>query len=420
MARRRGFRTVGRCPSGSVRAMRSEQGADPTRRRRGGWLLALAIMAGAGGAYAWHHREQATAAKPAARAPAPVPVTLAQVEQGPLAKVLGGLGTVQAYNTVQVRTRVDGEILKIGFREGQVVRKGELLAQIDPRPFQAALDQARAKKAQDEANVKNARADLERYTKLGDYASRQQTETQGATVNQLTAQIAGDQAAIDNAATQLSYATIQAPIDGVTGFRLIDVGNIVNAAQQTAIVTITQVEPIFVVYTAPEEQLGEVMRALAAGPVPVEAWSSDGMAKLSEGRLDLVNNQVDTATGTIRLKASFANKDHALWPGVSVSTKMRTGTIPDAVTVPDDAVQHGPKGLYAFVVDDQSRAHMQPITVGRSTDGRTQVTAGLSPGQTVVWRGQSRVQEGASVAEAKPAGAAHSADNAALASSEAR
>lgn len=404
--------------------MRSQQGADAARPRRGGWLLALAILASAGGAYAWRNREHPAAPKPAARAPAPIPVTLARVEQGPLAVVLGGLGTVQAYNTVQVRSRVDGQIETIAFREGQVVKKGDLLAQIDPRPYQAALEQAKAKKAQDEANVKNARADLERYTKLGDYASRQQTDTQTATVNQLTAQIAGDQAAIDNATTQLSYATIKAPIDGVTGFRLIDVGNIVNAAQQTAIVTIAQVEPIAVVYTAPEEQLGEVMRALAAGTVPVEAWSTDGMTRLSEGRLDLVNNQVDTATGTVRLKASFANADHALWPGLSVSTKMRTGTIPDAVTVPDDAVQHGPKGLYAFVVDDRSRAHMQPIAVGRSTDGRTQVTQGLSPGQTVVWRGQSRVQEGALVAEAKPAGSSHStadaADNAALASSEAR
>ncbi|WP_425352580.1 efflux RND transporter periplasmic adaptor subunit [Methylobacterium terrae] len=384
------------------------------KRRRGGWLLALVVLAGAGGAYAWHRHEEAGAAKPAARAPAAVPVTFAQVEQGPLAVVLGGLGTVQAYNTVQVRSRVDGEILKIGFREGQVVRKGDLLAQVDPRPYQAALDQAKAKKTQDEANLKNAKADLERYTKLGDYASRQQTETQGAQVSQLTAQVASDQAAIDNATTQLSYATIQAPIDGVTGFRLIDVGNIVNAAQQTAIVTITQVEPIFVVYTAPEERLREVTKALAAGPVPVEAWSTDGAAKLSEGRLDLVNNQVDTATGTIRLKASFANKDHALWPGLSVSTRMRTGTIPDAVTVPDDAVQHGPKGLYAFVVDDQKRAHMQPITVGRSDGGRTEVTKGLSSGQTVIWRGQSRVQEGALVAESRPAG------NAALAQSEAR
>ncbi|WP_288585339.1 efflux RND transporter periplasmic adaptor subunit [uncultured Methylobacterium sp.] len=412
--------------------MRSEQGADATKRRRGGWLLALAILAGAGGAYAWQ-RERAHPPKAAAsRGPEPVPVTLAKVEQGPLGVVLSGLGTVQAYNTVQVRSRVDGEILKIGFREGQVVKKGDLLAQVDPRPYQAALDQAKAKKAQDEANVKNAKADLERYTKLGDYASRQQTETQGAQVNQLTAQIAGDQAAIDNAATQVSYATIQAPIDGVTGFRQIDVGNIVNAAQQTAIVTITQVEPIFVVYTAPEEQLREVSKALAAGPVPVEAWSTDGMTKLSDGRLDLVNNQVDTATGTVRLKASFANRDHALWPGLSVSTRMRTGTVPDAVTVPDDAVQHGPNGLYAFAVDDGMKARMQPIVVGRANDGRTQVLKGLTPGQTVVWRGQSRVQDGTLVAEAKPAadakpaagpkpGApARQADNAALTQSEAR
>ncbi|GJD53272.1 Multidrug resistance protein MdtA [Methylobacterium crusticola] len=386
--------------------MSSGQSAGPRKRRRGGWLLVAAVLAG-GGYYGWQRTHEA-GAKPAAaaRAPAPVPVSLAQVEQGPFALVLGSLGTVQAYNTVQVRTRVDGEILKVAFREGQVVRKGDLLVQVDPRPYQAALDQARAKKTQDEANLKNARADLERYTKLGDYASRQQTETQGATVSQLTAQIASDQAAIDNATTQLSYATILAPIDGVTGFRLIDVGNIVNAAQQTAIVTITQVEPIFVVYTAPEDQLREIAKALAAGPVPVEAWSTDGMTRLSEGRLDLVNNQVDTATGTIRLKASFANKDHALWPGLSVSTRMRTGTIPEAVIVPDDVVQHGPNGLYAFVVDGEKKAHAQPVAVGRSTDGRTVVLKGLSPGETVVWQGQSRVQEGSRVAEVRPGGGA--------------
>ncbi|RVU21659.1 efflux RND transporter periplasmic adaptor subunit [Methylobacterium oryzihabitans] len=389
-----------------------ETGRTRTPRRRGGWLILAAVLAGAAGTYGWQ-RLHAPAEKPAARAPAPVPVTLARVEQGPFGVVLGGLGTVQAYNTVQVRSRVDGAIERIGFREGQVVARGDLLAQVDPRPYQAALDGARAKKTQDEANLKNARADLERYTKLGDYASRQQTDTQGAQVSQLTAQIAADQAAIDNAATQLSYASIQAPIAGVTGFRLIDVGNIVTAAQQTAIVTITQVEPIFVVFTAPEDELRGIAGALAAGPVPVEAWSTDGRTRLSEGRLDLVNNQVDTATGTVRLKASFDNRDHALWPGLSVSTRMRIGTVADAVTVPDDAVQHGPNGLYAFVVEDGT-ARLRPVAVGRSESGRTRVLKGLSPGETVIWRGQSRVQEGAAVAETRPAGSA------ALAQDEAR
>ena len=183
---------------------------------------------------------------------------------------------------------------------------------------------------------------------------------------QLTAQVASDQAAIDNAATQLGYATIRAPIDGVTGFRQVDIGNIVNASGQTPIVTITQVEPIFVVFTAPEDQLPAITAALRKGDVPVEAWSSDGLTKLAEGKLALFNNQVDTATGTIRLKAVYENKNHALWPGLSVSTKMRVGTVALATTVPDNAIQHGPDGLFAFAVDDTDRAHQRALKAGET------------------------------------------------------
>ena len=251
--------------------------------------------------------------------------------------------------------------------------------------------------------LKNARVDLERYTKLGEYASRQQTETQASTVAQLTAQVTSDQAAIDNAQTQVGYATVRSPLDGITGFRLVDVGNIANASTQTAIVTITQVESIFVVFTAPEDQLREITAALAKGTVPVEAWSTDGQTKLSEGHLALVNNQVDTATGTVRLKAAFDNKDHALWPGLSVSTRMRVGIVANALTIPDDAVQHGPKGLFAFSVDESGKARQQAITVGRTNEGRTLVTKGLTAGQRVIQEGQYRVQTGSLVTDPQEA-----------------
>lgn len=356
-------------------------------------LLGLAIVAGGAYGYARFTETGVKTTKPAA-APAPVPVTMGTVDRAPFALMLNGLGTVQAYNTVQVRTRVDGEIQRVDFREGQGVHRGDVLVQVDPRPYQAALDQAKAKKDQDIANLGNVKADLARSMGLGAYASRQQVETQTAQVAQLTAQVASDQAAIDNATTQVGYATVRAPIDGVTGFRQVDIGNIVNAAGQAAIVTITQVEPIFVVFTAPEDQLQAIITALKAGAVPVEAWSTDGLTKLSTGSLALFNNQVDTATGTVRLKARYENGDHALWPGLSVSTRMRIGVVADAATVPDDAVQHGPEGLYAFVVDGNERARQRSFTAGRSNAGRTQVLSGLSPGERVITAGQYKVQDG--------------------------
>ncbi|MEE7447806.1 efflux transporter periplasmic adaptor subunit [Methylobacterium radiotolerans] len=372
----------------------------PAPRRSGAAGLVLLLLAVAGGGAYGYTRLNQPVVKPKAAAPLPVPVTLGTVEQGPFALVSNGLGTVQAYNTVQVRTRVDGEIHHVAFREGQTVHKGDVLVQIDPRPYQAALDQAKAKKEQDTANLGNAKADLVRYTGLGAYASRQQTETQTALVAQLTAQVASDQAAIDNATTQLGYATIRAPIDGVTGFRQVDIGNIVNAAGQTPIVTITQVEPIFVVFTAPEDQLPAITGALKAGDVPVEAWTSDGLTKLADGKLALFNNQVDTATGTIRLKAVFENRNHALWPGLSVSTKMRVGTVAVATTVPDDAIQHGPDGLFAFVVDDANRARQRALKAGRSDLGRTRILSGdLRPGERVIVAGQYKVQDGSLVAD---------------------
>jgi len=307
---------------------------------------------------------------------------------------------VQAFNTVQVRTRVDGQITRIAFKEGQFVKAGDTLVEIDPRPYQATLDQAKAKKAQDEANLANANLDLQRFTKLGEFATRQQTDTQRSTVAQLTAQIAADTALIETAQTQLDYATVKAPISGVAGLRQVDVGNIVNASTQTGIVTIVQIEPIAVIFTAPEDQLPDIKAALGVAPPKTIALSTDGKRVLSTGTLALINNQVDTSSGTIRLKGVFDNKDHALWPGQSVSTRLLVATLKDATVVPDDAVQHGTDGLYAFTVDKDNKAALRKVKVTRSFDGRSVIDEGLSPGEQVITAGQYKVQPGSLVTSA--------------------
>lgn len=386
-----------------------------TASRTLSWCLAAAVLLG-GGYLGWRHfhADRHDAADTAsAKAGSPVPVTVARVETADFPVYLEGLGTVQGFNTVVVRTRVDGQIDTIAFKEGQLVKQGDLIARIDPRPFQAALDQATAKKDQDEASLANAKLDLKRYTDLGEFAARQQTDTQRALVRQATAQVEADTAAIASARTQLDYTSIRAPIAGVTGFRQVDQGNIVNAATQTGIVTIAQIEPIAVIFTAPEEKLPDIKAALAVAPPPVIALSSDGKKLLSRGTLALINNQVDTASGTIRLKAVFDNADHALWPGQSVSTRLLVATLKDAVVVPDDAVQRGSGGLYALAVGADDKAALRSIAIGASTDGRTVVEKGLSPGERVIVAGQYRVQPGSpvavTVADAAPAGQAKGA-----------
>ncbi len=374
-----------------------------TTRPRFRWISLILLAVLLGGSYAALRHYSGGSSKAQAdksRGPAPIPVKIASVEKSDFPVYLTGLGTVQGFNTVVVRTRVDGQIDRIAFTEGQIVKQGDLLAQIDPRPFQAALDQAKAKKAQDEANLANANLDLQRYTKLGEFATKQQTDTQRSTVQQLTAQIAADEAAIANAQTQLDYTTVKAPIAGVVGFRQVDKGNIVNASTQTGIVTIAQIEPIAVIFTAPEQHLVDINDQLAKHPLEVDAYTSNGKRLLSKGTLAVVNNQVDTTSGTIRLKAVFDNKDHLLWPGLSVSTRLLVTTLQNATVVPDDAVQHGVDGLYAFAVGTDNKAEARKIKVGSSIDGRTVIEDGLSPGDRVIVAGQYKVQPGSVVASA--------------------
>ena len=371
------------------------------------WLwLALAAAAAILVAF-WVWRAYFDGAKPssdAAAAPPPIPVTVAQAREADFPVYLTGLGVVEPYDTVTVSSRVDGEITKVDFKQGQMVKEGDILAEIDPRPYQATLDEAVAKKNADEANLKNAQLNLERYTTLSkeDFSTKQQLDAQQATVDQLEAQIKGDQAAIDSAQTQLSYTTIRSPLSGKTSFRLVDPGNIVHASATTGIVTIVKLQPISVVFTAPEEDVTRINDALARGVVPVTAMSSDGLTTLSQGHLALVNNSVDQSSGDIRMKATFANTDNALWPGLSVSTRLLVDTLKHVLVVPQDAVQRGPNGLYAYVVGDGDKVEMHDIKVAQEGDGLSVVSRGLTAGQNVVTEGQYRLQEG-SVVQPNPA-----------------
>ncbi len=361
-------------------------------------LVAVAVAVSAGGYFVYDH---ASRAKPTARSGQEqgIPVSVAVVGQSNFPVLLSGLGTVQPFNTVTVRSRVDGEITNIAFKEGNIVKAGDLLAQIDSRPYRAAVDQATAKKAQDEATLSNSQLDLQRYQTLArqDFASRQQLDTQQATVAQQTALVQADQAALENAQTQLAYTEIKAPIDGRVGFRLADQGNIVTAASQSGIVTITQVQPISVVFTLPESQINRINDAMKRGNVVVTALSADGSRQLARGTLAVINNQVDTTTGVIQLKATFANPDNVLWPGQSVSMKVLVDTLQNVVVVPQSAVQHGQQGLWAYVVNDQKRVEARPIDVGEGNSDNAVVTKGLSAGERVVTAGQYRLQNGSPI-----------------------
>ena len=381
---------------------------DLSKIRRYAWIGALALAALL--LFAWRAavQRQADAATP--KAPPAIAVDTAAVTHADVPIYLSGLGTVQAFYTVTVTARVDGELQKVAFTEGQTVHKGDLLAQIDPRPNQAAYEQAIATKAKDAAQLANAKRDFERYTILQpqDLASKQTVDTQRAMVDQLTAQVQVDQAMIDNARTQLDYTRITSPIDGRTGIRLVDPGNIVRAAATTGIVVVTQVQPISVIFTLPEEDLAAVNTALSAGPVNVTTVSRDGGTELDQGTLTLVDNQIDQTTGTAKLKATFSNARNTLWPGQYVNARVLVRTERNVLTLPTTAVQLGPNGPFTYVVKPDSTVEVRPLKIGEESGGLTVVHTGLALNERVVTSNQYRLQAGvhvrAATAEATASG----------------
>ena len=379
------------------------------------WVLGIAVvlLVAGGIAIALDGHSTAQQARPPS-APPLVPVSTARVVKQDVPIYLKGLGSVQAFNAVLVRARVDGTLMQFPVTEGQEVKQGDLIAVIDPRPFQAALDAAMAKKGQDEAQLSNAKLDLQRYAMLAkqDFASRQQVDTQQSQVSQFTAAIAGDDAAIEMAKVNLSYCFITSPVQGRVGLRQVDPGNLVHANDAAGIVTITQIHPISALFTLPQDALPTISMAMEKGKLPVVAFAADDRTQLDVGTLLTPDNSIDAGTGTIKLKATFPNPHNTLWPGQFINARLQLGTEPGALTVPSVAVQHGPTGLYAYVVGADSAVSRQTLVVSRDDGTLAVVATGLTEGQQVVTAGQSRLQAGTKVAvndAASPAAGAQAA-----------
>ncbi len=337
-----------------------------------------------------------------ARADGPVPVVASQAKLADVPVWLEGVGSAKARNLVTVRPQVDGKILSVDFKEGQEVKKGDLLAQIDPVTFKAQLDQAVAKKALDEVQLATAKRDLERYTSLSaNVIAAKTVDTQRALVAQLEAQIKSDDAAIDNARAILGYASVVAPISGRTGMRMVDVGNLVRASD-AGIVVITEVQPISVLFTLPQQDLPDINRAVAKRALKVEALETDSKTVLDTGELEVIDNQVDQTTGTIRLKADFPNKDLQLWPGQFVNVRLLLDTLEQVVVVPTSAVQRGPEGTFVYVVGADNKASVRPISVGQQDEKLAVITKGLGASDTVVTTGFARLKNGAEVIVTTP------------------
>lgn len=332
----------------------------------------------------------------------PVSSGVATIKDVPV--YLNGVGSAKARNTVTVRPQVDGKILSINFKEGQDVKKGDLLARIDPATYQAQYDQAVAKKALDEAQLTNAKLDLERYGKLTTLSVAQKTiDTQRALVQQLTAQLKQDDAAIANARAVLDYTTILSPIDGRTGIRMVDEGNLVRGSDASSgLVVITEVKPIAAVFTLPQQQLAQVNAALVAGPLTVEALDADGRTTLDRGTLQVVDNQVDPTTGTVRMKAEFPNANLQLWPGQFVNVRILIDTLKQVVVVPTPAVQRGPNGTFAYVVSADEKVGLRPIVVTMQSETHAVIGKGINSNERVVTSGFARLKDGASVTLSEP------------------
>ncbi|APG58111.1 efflux RND transporter periplasmic adaptor subunit [Pandoraea apista] len=372
------------------------------RRRRWFALAALVIVA----LFIWRWFAHRTA--PPAAPPPPVAVVSSVVTSRDLPRYIVGIGTVQATTSVTVRARVDGQIERVAFSEGRDVKAGDLLVQIDARPYRAQLEQARATKARDVAQLVNARLDLKRYQTLAAQGAspQQQADTQAALVKQLEAAVLTDQAQIDYAAVQLDYTTIRSPIDGRTGVRLVDVGNIVHAADASGIVVVNQIDPITVLFTLPEDTVGAVnaaMQTAGNAGLAVDAYARNGGERLASGKLTLINNQIDNASGTVQLKATFANASHRLWPGQYVNARLTLGVIPQAIALDASVVQNGPGGTFVYVVDAQGKAAVQPVKVSVTQGTQAIIESGLTAGTRVVIDGQLKLRPGTPVTEVRSA-----------------
>jgi len=330
----------------------------------------------------------------------PVPTLVAAAKTADVPIYFDGVGTIKALNTVTVRSQVDGKLLRINFREGQDVERGYVLAEIDDTLYRAALDQSVAKKAQDEAQLENARRDLDRYTKLAatNALAQQQADTQKSLVAQFEALVKADQAAIDNNRATLQYTRIVAPISGRTGIRQVDVGNIVHASDSTGIVILTQLKPISLIFTLPQQQLQQVNAAMTRHPLTVEVVGADNRTATERGTLQVVDNQVDPATGTVKLKAEFANEDLSLWPGQFVNVRLLVDTLKDAIVVPSAAVQRGPNGLFVYVAKDDNTVALRPVQVSEQGEMQTVVTSGLQAGERVATTGFNQLADGSKIA----------------------
>jgi membrane fusion protein, multidrug efflux system len=369
---------------------------------RMGAVGALAVVAGAGYLFLQHTGRDRAAA--AAVVPPAIPVTVAVAQKSNVPVYVRGIGTVQALNTAVIKTRVDGTIVKVSFQEGQDVKEGDRLFQIDPRPFQAVLDQASSNRAQNEAKLKGAQLDLERYLKTSaqGYEPIQRRDEQQARVDALKGLIAADEAVMHSARLNLIYADIRAPFDGRTGTRLVDIGNLVQASQATSLVSITQIKPIYVNFTVPQDVNEAVRRKQAAGALVVIAYGGKDR-ELARGALSVIDNQIETATGTLRLKATFANADERLWPGQFVNVRLQIETRMDAVAVPQRAVMQSSSGYFCYVVRADGTAERRTIEIGAVQDGVAVIDSGVAPGDRVVIDGQFRLSDGARVRVAEPA-----------------
>jgi multidrug efflux system membrane fusion protein len=343
-----------------------------------------------------------------AAAPQAIQVTVASARTQDLPIYLSGLGSIQAYYTVSVKSRVDGQLVDVRFKEGQFVKQGDLLAVIDPRPYQVALEQAQAQLFKDQASLRDARLNYQRYKDLlqnSGAMSQQQVDTQQATVDQLDGMVRNDQAAVDNAKLNLVYCHITAPVSGRVGLRLVDPGNIVHAADTNAMLVITELQPITAVFTLPEDQLPEVAQHMSKGALEVDAYSRDDLTKLATGRLLTIDNQIDQTTGTGRLKAEFENKENALWPNQFVNCHLLLETKKNVTVVPSTAVQRGPQGNFVYVMDTNKTVEVRPVIVATTQGNLSQISSGMNPGETVVTDGQDKLQQGSQVVpHTQPAG----------------